>query len=175
MVRHRAGVVAEQWTDFTQHIALCGGGVLAVRAETGHIHGIAAYLPVKSLRLGPALHVEVFVAFELGPSSAVRSKLLSALEEVAKNMNCPTVTLNFDVRGLVNKTKAKLQDWQNSGLVPDSVEFVLLKGAAGPGSSSDQEPDREDHAENGDDQPDDRPAVALSFVRGSRVDRRVRG
>jgi hypothetical protein len=130
LVRHKARVSIEQWIGFCAYLASCGGGVLAVRAETGQIHGVAAYLPTQSLKLGRALRVEVFVAFEMWPASAVRDHLLTALDDIAEQRACPNLMLNLDVRGLIDNKAPKVRDWQDNGLLPSSVEFVRSAGTA---------------------------------------------
>lgn len=137
LVRQKARVSLEQWIDFCEYLASCDGGVLAVRAETGQLHGVAAYIPTQSLKLGRALRVEVFVAFEMWPASAVREKLLAALDDIAQKLECPTFMLNLDVRGLVDSKARKVQNWQDNGLTPSSVEFVRPTGAAVSASRSD--------------------------------------
>lgn len=137
LVRHKARVSVEQWIGFCAYLGSCGGGVLAVRAETGQIHGIAAYLPTQSLRLGRALRVEVFVAFEMWPAFAVRDRLLTALDDIAEQLDCATLMLNLDVRGLVDNKARKIRDWQDNGLLPSSIEFVRHAGSSVSASRSD--------------------------------------
>lgn len=124
LIRRSARVVAEDWSVFGCRLAEQGGGVLAVRAEDGQVHGIAAYLPVASLRHGKALRVEAIAAFELGHVSLVRNRLSSALDSLARAQGCQVVLINLDAKGVSSPRSRRRRGWESLGLTAESIGFV---------------------------------------------------
>jgi hypothetical protein len=131
LIRHLAWVGNDQWEMFARQLAGKGGGVLAVEAEDGHIHGVAAYLPVASLKHGKALRVEAIAAFELGHASPVRNLLSAALDDLARSEGCAAVMVNLDSKGMLSPHSRRRCSWESLGLTAETIEFVRrLEGGA---------------------------------------------
>lgn len=124
LIRHLAWVGSAQWEKFARELGDKGGGVLAVEAEDGHIHGVAAYLPVTSLKHGKALRVEAIAAFELSHAAPVRNLLSEALDDLARSQGCSAVIMNLDSKGLLSLHSPRRCRWESLGLTPEAVEFV---------------------------------------------------
>lgn len=124
LIRHLAWVENAQWEMFARQLADKGGGVMAVEAEDGHIHGVAAYLPVASLKHGRALRVEAIAAFELGHGSPVRNLLSAALDELARSEGCSAVMVNLASKGMLSPRSKRRCSWESLGLTAEMVEFV---------------------------------------------------
>lgn len=134
LIRRSARVAAEDWSKFGYRLAEQGGGVLAVRAEGGQVHGIAAYLPVANLRHGKALRVEAIAAFELGHVSLVRNRLSSALDSLAREQGCQVVLITLDAKGVSSPRSRRRRGWESLGLTAESIAFVrqIDNVSAGP-------------------------------------------
>jgi hypothetical protein len=128
LVRRTAGVGPERWEKFGRELAAQGGGVLAAFAEDSRVHGIAAYLPVISLKHGNALRVEAIAAFELGHVSLVRNALSAALDRLAREKDCGVVMISLDARGLFSPRSRRRRGWEALGLTADTIEFVRQLG-----------------------------------------------
>jgi hypothetical protein len=130
LIRRMARVGPERWEAFGRQLADQGGGVLAVRAEDRSVHGVAAYLPVASLKHGSALRVEAIAAFELGHVSLVRNALSAALDDLARNMGCGVVTFSLDAKGLSSPHSRRRRGWESLGLTAEAIELVRHLDAA---------------------------------------------
>ncbi len=124
LIRRLARVGPDRWEAFGRHLASQGGGVLAVRAEDDRVHGVAAYLPVASLKHGHALRVEAIAAFELGHISLVRNALSTALDKLARQKGCEVVMISLDAKGLTSPRSRRRRSWESLGLTADTIEFV---------------------------------------------------
>lgn len=124
LIRRSARVAAADWSRFGCRLAKQGGGVLAVRAEDGQVHGVAAYLPVANLRHGKALRVEAIAAFELGHVSLVRNRLSSALDSLARAQGCRVVLISLDAKGVSSPRSRRRRGWESLGLTAESIGFV---------------------------------------------------
>lgn len=124
LIRRATHVSADRWEKFGLELVAQGGGVLAAFAEDDHVHGIAAYLPVISLKHGNALHVETIAAFEFGHVSLVRNALSAALDRLAREKDCGVVSISLDARGLFNPRSRRRQGWESLGLTAETIEFV---------------------------------------------------
>jgi len=124
LIRRQAQVGPERWQEFGKQLARRGGGVLAVRAEDQRVHGVAAYLPVASLKHGSALRVEAIAAFELGHVSLVRNALSAALDELARSLGCEVVMVSLDAKGLSNPRSRRRRGWEALGLSAETINFV---------------------------------------------------
>jgi hypothetical protein len=132
LIRRQAQVGPKQWEAFCRQLAEQGGGVLAVLAEDQRVHGVAAYLPVASLRHGSALRVEAIAAFELSHVSLVRNALSAALDELARKKGCEALMISLDAKGLSSPRSRRRRSWESLGLTAESIEFVRhLNGEAG--------------------------------------------
>jgi hypothetical protein len=136
LIRRMARVEPDRWEAFGRHLVSQGGGVLAVRAEDERVHGVAAYLPVASLKHGHALRVEAIAAFELGHVSSVRNALSAALDRLAREKGCEVVTISLDAKGLTSPRSRRRRSWESLGLTAEAIEFVrhLDGGCLNPGS-----------------------------------------
>ena len=123
LIRRLARVGPEKWEAFGRQLADQGGGVLAVRAEDDRVHGVAAYLPVASLKHGQALRVEAIAAFELGHLSIVRNALSAALDKLAREKGCEVVMISLDAKGLTSPRSRRRRSWESLGLTAETIEF----------------------------------------------------
>jgi hypothetical protein len=172
LIRRQARICPQQWEDFCRQLEQQGGGVLAVIAEDERVHGVAAYLPVASLRHGSALRVEAIAAFELSHVSRIRDALSGALDELARAKGCDVLMVSLDAKGLSSPRSRRRRGWEALGLTAETIEFVRRLDGARREKPSGHEINCEEHAKDGDDQPNDRPALPLAFTCGSRLDRR---
>ena len=139
LIRRQAQVGPEQWEAFCRQLVEQGGGVLAVIAEDERVHGVAAYLPVTSLRHGSALRVEAIAAFELSHISRVRDVLSVALDELARQKGCDVLMVSLDAKGLSSPRSRRRRGWESLGLTAETIEFVRhLDGGACTGSKSEK-------------------------------------
>jgi hypothetical protein len=124
LIRRTARVSPDRWIKFGRDLASRGGGVLAAFAEDGRVHGVAAYLPIISLKHGNALRVEAIAAFELGHISLVRDALSSALDRKARQHGCEAVMISLDAKGLSSPRSRRRRNWESLGLTAEAIEFV---------------------------------------------------
>jgi hypothetical protein len=142
LIRHLAGIDLEQWDDFYRQLIRLGGGVLSVRGEDECIHGLAAYLPVASLKYGKALRVDAIAAVEFGHSMTVRQALCSALDNVARKKDCGAVIISLDANGVSGRRSRRWRGWEALGLSAATIDFVRhLDGGAPAGSRSEKAED----------------------------------
>jgi hypothetical protein len=132
LIRCTTRVDPERWEEFGRELKDRGGGVLAAFAEDGCVHGIAAYLPVISLKHGNALRVEAIAAFELGHVSLVRNALSAALDKLARERKCGVVTISLDAKGLFSPRSRRRRGWESLGLTAETIEFVRQLGDEKP-------------------------------------------
>lgn len=124
-----------EWEDFAKHLGEQGGGIVAVRAEDGRVHGVAAYMPIASLKHGQVLRVDSIATFEFGHSSPVREALSIALDELAAAQGCNAVLIGIDAAGHLGASQSQARRWEALGLTADTIEFVrTLPGTAKPTS-----------------------------------------
>lgn len=124
LIRRSARVSPEEWERFGHKLVDQGGGVLAVRAEDRQVHGVAAYLPMASLKHGKALRVEAIAAFEFGHVSLVRNALSNALDRLAEEKGCQVVMFSLDAKGLSSPGSRRRRGWESLGLTAETIEFV---------------------------------------------------
>lgn len=82
----------EQWLFHAQAIRR-QGGILGLVAPSDMLFGLATYQRHHTLRLGPALFIDLFAVFELSRSGAGRRALLGGIEERAERLGCSAVLL----------------------------------------------------------------------------------
>lgn len=124
LIRRLARVPPERWEAFGRQLTSQGGGVLAVLTEDRRVHGVAAYFPMASLKHGRALRVEAVAAFELGHVPLVRNVLSTALDELARTMNCDVVMVSLDANGMCSPRSRRRRGWEALGLAAETIEFV---------------------------------------------------
>lgn len=124
LIRCLAGVEADQWVSFAEHLFAQGGGILVARTEDGRAHGVAGYVLNTNLRHGKALRIEALVAIELGHTPLVREALLSAADRLAGQLGCSVVVYNLDAKGLLGPQSTKRRSLEQAGLSPESIDFV---------------------------------------------------
>lgn len=124
LIRCLGHIELEHWEEFGRRLTEQGGGVLAVRAEDKCIHGVAAYLPIASLKHRRALRVEIIAAFEFGHSLLVRSTLSTALDDLAREKKCDVVMVSLDVKDRFNKRSRRWRAWDSLGLKAEAIECV---------------------------------------------------
>lgn len=133
LIRRTTRVSPDRWERFGRDLTSRGGGMLAAIAEDGGVHGVAAYLPVVSLKHGKALRVEAIAAFELGHAALVRNALSSALDKLAREKGCEVVTVTLDAKGLASPRSLRRRGWESLGLTAETIEFVRRLDANCPG------------------------------------------
>lgn len=144
LIRRQARVGPEQWVAFCRQLTQQGGGVLAVLAEDHRVHGVAAYVPVASLRHGSALRVEAIAAFELSHVSLVRNALSAALDELALQKGCDALMVSLDAKGLSTPRSRRRRGWESLGLTAETIEFVRhLDGGERCGSKANKVEDQD--------------------------------
>ena len=79
------------WNRFAHDLFERSGGIIAVSAEDGCLHGIATYEPITKGNSGRVLNVEIMVAFELSRRAPVRQALCDALLGFARLFDCDSV------------------------------------------------------------------------------------
>ncbi len=133
LIRRVSTVSLEEWQDFGRRLEERGGGIVAVRAEDRKVHGVAAYLPIVSLKHGKALRVDSIAAFEFGHSAPVREALAVALDELAEAQGCKAVLIGLDAAGHLRASPSQARRWEELGLTADTIEFVRpLRGTVKP-------------------------------------------
>lgn len=90
------------WRRFARRLVRRGGGILAVAAEDGLLHGVATFEPVTRVRSGRVLQVETLVSFELSRRAPVRNALCAALTDFARGLQCEAVAVGLPGRGFVD-------------------------------------------------------------------------
>jgi hypothetical protein len=83
------------WNRFAHDLFERSGGIIAVSAEDGCLHGIATYEPITKGNSGRVLHVEIMVAFELSRRAPVRQALCDALLGFARLFDCDSVRITM--------------------------------------------------------------------------------
>ena len=123
LIRSATRVSQERWEEFARDLIAGGGGVLAVIAPDGCVHGVAAFQPELNLRHEQSLDVPVLVAFALGGNEHVRDRLFSALEGIAATHRCRSV--NFAMAGSYGETSSPPRAaLERLGLKLETVNFV---------------------------------------------------
>lgn len=79
-----------------------GGGVLAVRAPDGMVHGIATYEPIESQFSGRILAVDLLTTFELSRKAPAKSALCAALDDLSLALECDAVAFALPSASLHN-------------------------------------------------------------------------
>jgi len=123
LIRSAARVTKEQWLAFARQARENCGEVLAVFAEDGHIHGVAVYFAISSLRHGPALMVEVIASFELTRGRPARKALCLALVEAAKVRGCKSLVLVVKPWERGDRTLASSRNWEDLGFELETVRI----------------------------------------------------
>lgn len=125
LVRSAAAVSEESWVAFARAQSEQGAGVLAVLAEDDHVHGIATYRALDTLRYKRCLFVEVIVTFELMPGAPVRKALCAALDAVARNLGC--LSLIFTVKTTEpGDAISRKTAWKKLGFKAETIGFVRI-------------------------------------------------
>ena len=123
LVRAATRVSQGRWEDFGRELLESGGGILAVTAADGCLHGVAAYRPNRNLRHEQSLDVEVIVGFELRGDDRVREALCRALEKIAAAMGCSTVNYTVGAKSAAPRSRAR-SGLERLGLKLDTASFV---------------------------------------------------
>jgi hypothetical protein len=123
LIRSAARVSLERWESFARQLFASGGGILAVAANDGCLHGVAAYRQVGSLRFERSLQIEILVAFELSRTAPVRRTLCDGLEDIAREMGCHNIVFTTAARNADPFSAGRLS-WEQLGLKMETVSFV---------------------------------------------------
>jgi len=123
LIRSAARVSLDRWKTFARQLIASGGGILAVEADDGCLHGVAAFRQVGSLRFERSLQVEILVAFELSRMAPVRRTLCAGLEEIAREMGCRSIVFTTAARNAEPASAGRLS-WEELGLKMETVSFV---------------------------------------------------
>jgi hypothetical protein len=93
------------WLSEAAELIRNGGGVLAARAPTGRIHGVATFKSPADLAGERMLTVRLLISFELSRSAPARAALLRSLERIATRLECTHVILPLEGRSPLHLTK----------------------------------------------------------------------
>lgn len=124
LIRSAAPVSKERWEAFARNLIHNGGGIFAVLAEDGKVHGVAAYRPTVSLRHESGLLVEVIASFELSRTASVRQALRTELEEAARGWGCKSLIFTMAAADYADPTSRRRTIWEELGLQIETVTFV---------------------------------------------------
>lgn len=124
LIRSAAHVSKERWEAFARDLFKDGGGILAVIAEDGRVHGVAAFRQAESLRHEAGLLVEVIATFELSRAARVRQALCTALEEAARERGCRSLIFTMAADGYADPVSRRRTSWEELGLQMETVSFV---------------------------------------------------
>ena len=94
------------WKRFAHDLVERGGGVIAVSAEDGCLHGIATYEPITQKDVDRVLEVETMVAFELSRRAPIRHALCDALIGFARLFDCGVVRVTLPDGRIVEHSAA---------------------------------------------------------------------
>lgn len=86
-------VTMEEWRDQAQRAINLAGGVIAVFAEDGLVHGIALFQPRTMLRLGRVLQVDDLITMEMSRKAPVHRLLIDTLIHLARSLQCRSLTM----------------------------------------------------------------------------------
>ena len=123
LVRAATRVSLARWEEFGRELLECGGGILAVTAADKCLHGVATYRQNRNLRHKQSLDVDVIVAFDLRADDRVREALCQALEKVAADLGCSTMTYTMSAKNAAVVSTAK-SGLERLGLKLDTASFV---------------------------------------------------
>jgi len=87
----------QAWRDFARSVVAGGGGVLALREQSGYICGLLAYRRDSSLG-GPVLLVSLFTVADLANRPGLANDFLGAVEGLARRLGCVGVRFQLDAR-----------------------------------------------------------------------------
>ena len=123
LIRSATRVSLKRWTEFGEDLLGAGGGILAVTAPDGCIHGVAAYRPRRDLRHEQSLDVEVIVAFDLSGDDHIRESLCGELERIAAERGCQAVNFTVSGRSAEPASRARA-GLERMGLKLETAGFV---------------------------------------------------
>lgn len=83
------------WKCSVEEIIGHGGGVIAVVAPDGCLHGVATYQPIDKRRAGRVLFIETLVTFELSRKALVRRFLCESLERMSLALGCDGIAVSM--------------------------------------------------------------------------------
>lgn len=118
----------ERWLLLARALMSRGGGVLAVSAEDGLIHGIATYEPVHKPEVGQVLEVRTLATFELSRRARVRRILCQALDQLARSTGCVAVAVGHGNRGYIAELRRRASAANENAQGRETV--VVLKAPA---------------------------------------------
>lgn len=124
LIRSATRVSQQRWEEFGRELIASGGGVLAVTAPDGCVHGVAAFRPSLNLRHEQSLDVEVIVAFELRGDDRVREQLCGTLEQVAATHHCRTVNFTVAARSYGEPSSPARAALERLGMRLETLNFV---------------------------------------------------
>lgn len=132
------GISLDQWLDYARAISE-KGGILGLFGPDETPFGFLAYRPEPTLQHGRVLHIDNFVALELGGTGAGRHALHEAAKTIARERTCTSLEIRLGSRGYIDGQSARARAWSILGHQPDSVVFVKPL-AASDGSEIDDRP-----------------------------------
>ena len=124
LVRSAADITPQRWRCFARELLSGEGGLLAVEAGTGCLHGLAVYRRRGTLRHGQALQVELLVAYELSRQAPVRKALCAALEALARNSGCRSIVYTRRAGSRDDADRLSKGEWRSFGARIATVDFV---------------------------------------------------
>lgn len=113
----------EQWSAYARALG-DRGGLLGLIGGDGEPIGFLSYRKEATLRLGPVLHIDNFVTFELNRAAPGRQALSEAAEALALRLGCAAMELRLASRGYTDDSSAKARGWVSLGHSLDAVVFT---------------------------------------------------
>ncbi len=94
----------EEWLSFArdmeqpQPTTFGPCGIVSVQSGRGYIHGLYSYMVERNLRHGRILEVNNFVALDMADRWGATSRLLSTMDELAKQFDCSAIHVSLPDR-----------------------------------------------------------------------------
>lgn len=122
-------VTLDDWRDYVRRRSM-QGGLLGLFGADGEATGLVSYRLGERLRHGTVLALDDFVTFELSQNAPGRRALLSAAEDLARQLGCTGIELRIGAKGIADAGMPKVRGWISLGLDLDSVIFATTLGKA---------------------------------------------
>lgn len=119
----------DDWRDYVRRRSM-QGGLLGLFGADGEVTGLVSYRLGERLRHGTVLALDDFVTFELSQNAPGRRALLSAAEDLARQLGCTGIELRIGAKGMADAGMPKVRGWISLGLDLDSVIFAMTLGKA---------------------------------------------
>jgi hypothetical protein len=133
LVLRAARIGQDRWAAFARELLGAGGGIIGAMSEDNQLLGVAAYRRLGSLRHESTLQIDVIVAFELSRLAPVRKSLCAALERIACDQDCASLSYTMAATGSCEAGSERRRGWEKLGLSMETVSFVRQLRGSAPG------------------------------------------